>query len=93
MMFSFLVRSVTESHLMEIEEATKHIKTVSDVVLRAPHHAERDPATGNAVMMERRVVYTMSHRSFSWMKRFCEVPAVGLVRVAGSTVPAECGIG
>jgi len=36
-MFSFLVRSVNESHLMGIEEATKHIKT-GFLALYFAHH-------------------------------------------------------
>src|SRR3989442_12028420 len=36
-----------------------HQDRISSAVLRASHHAERDPAAGSAVM-ERRAVYAMS---------------------------------
>src|SRR2546427_7034635 len=67
-----------------------HQDHVYGAVLRAPHHAERDPAAGSAVM-ERRAVYAVSIVPSVWMKGFCRVPAAGLVRVAGSTITGRIG--
>ncbi len=41
-MFSFLVRSVNESHLMGIEEATKHIKTAFLALYFAHHSMQKE---------------------------------------------------
>jgi len=41
-MFSFLVRSVNESHLMGIEEATKHIKTAFLALYFAHHIMQKE---------------------------------------------------
>ena len=41
-MFSFLVRSVNESHLMGIEEATKHIKTTFMALYFAHHIMQKE---------------------------------------------------
>ena len=41
-MFSFLVRSVNDSHLMGIEEATKHIKTAFLALYFAHHIMQKE---------------------------------------------------
>ena len=41
-MFSFLVRSVNESHLMGIDEATKHIKTAFLALYFAHHIMQKE---------------------------------------------------
>jgi hypothetical protein len=87
-----LVALVTEREGRDVavRRARRGAYSASITTLDTTHnHAERDPATGSAVMMERRAVLREVHHPFGWMKRLCGVPAAGLFCVAGPTAPAE----